>query len=168
MFSRNLALPVAPFSSHSVPTLGQRSRRAERIEEVHAGKVLFVVRNDNAVVRLPDRRNDHVESTPRSPCVRALGHETCQMSAASSSKANTRPRKSAWGPSGPLNHSSSSLRFFPDGFSKMPRYISARLKEQMNRSSSTCLAIHSVSGWDGRGFVALLIMLVSRRYRVID
>src|SRR4029077_17809172 len=91
-----------------------------------------------------------------------------QMSAASSLKANTRPRKSAWGPSGPLNHSSSSLRFFPDGFSKMPRYISPRLKEQMNRSSSTCLAIHSVSGWDGRGFVALLIMLVSRRYRVID
>jgi len=57
--------------------LGLRSRRAERIEEVHAGKVLFVVRNDNAVVRLPDRRNDHVESTPRSPCVRALGHEMC-------------------------------------------------------------------------------------------
>jgi hypothetical protein len=28
--------------------------------------------------------------------------------------------------------------------------------------------IHSVSGRDGRGFVALLIMLVSRRYRVID
>ncbi len=77
MFSRNLALPVAPFSSHSVPTLGVRSRRAERIEEVHAGKVLFVVRNDNAVVRLPDRRNDDVESTPRSYCVRALGHETC-------------------------------------------------------------------------------------------
>jgi hypothetical protein len=65
-------MPVAPFSSHSVPTLGLRSRRAERIEEVHAGKVLFVVRNDNAVVRFPDRRNDHVESTPRSPCVRAM------------------------------------------------------------------------------------------------
>ena len=28
-----------------------RSRRAEQIEEVHAGKVLFVVRNHNAVVR---------------------------------------------------------------------------------------------------------------------
>jgi len=65
-------MPVAPFSSHSVPPLGLRLRRAERIEEVHAGKVLFVVRNDNAVVRFPDRRNDHVESTPRSPCVRAM------------------------------------------------------------------------------------------------
>src|ERR1700733_4908184 len=91
-----------------------------------------------------------------------------QMSAASSSKANTRPRKSAWGPSGPLTHSSSSMRFFPDGFSKMPRYISARLKGT-NEQIGVHLFGHPFSErLGGRGFVALLIVLVSRRYRVID
>jgi hypothetical protein len=58
------------------------------------------------------------------------------MRLALSSNGSTRPANSAWGPSGPENQRSNSLRFFPAGFSRIPRRISATVIEEMNRSSS--------------------------------
>ena len=88
-----------------------------------------------------------------------------QMSAAFSSNDRMRPAKSASGPSGPENHRSSSRRFAPAGFSISPRWISATVREEIKRSASFCSAIHAVRGADGAGFVMLLMMLVSSRYR---
>src|SRR5579875_1529514 len=49
--------------------------RAHRIDEFQASKVLFVVRNENAAVRLGDGRKDHVQRvTGTAGCV-SLSHE---------------------------------------------------------------------------------------------
>ncbi len=89
-----------------------------------------------------------------------------QMSAALSSNGRMRSAKSASGPSGPENHRSKALRFVPAGFSRTPRRISATVSEEMKRSASFCPAIHAVSWADGAGFVILLMILVSSRYRL--
>jgi len=72
----------------------------------------------------------------------------------------------AGGPSGPENQRSSSRRFFPAGFSRIPRRISATVNEDINRSSSDCSAIHATSASDGAGFVTLPMMFVSSRLRL--
>src|SRR5205807_10362054 len=83
-----------------------------------------------------------------------------------SSNGKTRPRKRACGPSGPLNHASSSRRFFPVGFSNIPRQTSAKLSDEINNESSVCSPIHLRSASEGRGLMVLLMMLVSSKYRV--
>lgn len=100
------------------------------------------------------------------PATRPSDMRRAQSNAAFSSNGKTRPLKSACGPSGPANHASKRSRFFPLGLSRMPRLISATVKEEMNNSPSACALIHSSSNSDGPGLVTLLIMLVSRRYRV--
>src|ERR1035438_2986437 len=88
-----------------------------------------------------------------------------QTRAAFSSNGRTRPANRACGPSGPANQRSSSLRFFPAGFSSNPRRISATVREVINRSSSDRPAIHATRASDGMGLATLLMILVSRRYR---
>ena len=51
-----------------------------------------------------------------------------------SSNGSTRPANSAGGPSGPENQRSNSLRYFPAGFFRIPRRISAIVSEEINRS----------------------------------
>jgi hypothetical protein len=91
------------------------------------------------------------------------------MSAACSSKANTRPRKSAWGTLGTFEPFFEFPAFFPRRLLQNTTiYFGKAQRTNEQIVVHLFLAIHAVSGWDGRGFVALLIMLVSRRYRVID
>ena len=83
-----------------------------------------------------------------------------------SSNGSTRPANSTCGPSGPENQRSNSLRFFPAGFSRIPRLISAIDSAEINRSSSACSAIHATRPSEGTGLVTLLIILASRRLRL--
>src|SRR5439155_8926448 len=89
-----------------------------------------------------------------------------QTRPAFSSNGSARPANSACRPSGPENQRSYSLRFFPAGFSRIPRRISATVSEEINNSSSACSAIHATRPSDGTGLVTLLIILVSRRLRL--
>jgi hypothetical protein len=85
------------------------------------------------------------------------------MRLALSSNGSTRPANNACGPSGPENQRSNSLRFFPAGFSRIPRRIPATVIEEINRSSSACSAIHATRFSDGAGLVTWLMILVSSR-----
>jgi len=111
------------------------SSRAKWIEDTHSRKMLLIVGYEDAPLASASRQPPYpAHSRPSRSSASDIRRP--HTSAALSSNASTRLRNSACGPSGPENQSSSSLRFLPEGFSRIPRQISARLSEEMNTVSS--------------------------------
>jgi hypothetical protein len=137
------------------------SVRPHGIDDLQTSEMRFVFRDNHAIVRLGDCGNDHVEWASWPPFRRPVGHQP-RPNEAGPLIERKHPANNAWGPSGPENQRSNSLRFFPAGSSRIPRRISATVIEEINRSSSACSAIHATQFSDGAGLVTLLMTLVSR------
>ena len=126
----------------------------------------FVFGDNHAVIRFSDCGDDHVERAAGPSFRRTIGHQPRPNQAGLFVEREHSAANSAWGPSGPENQRSNSLRFLPAGFSSIPRRISAAVSAEINRSSSDCSVIHATSASDGTGLVTWLMILVSRRLRL--
>jgi len=136
------------------------------IDDLQTGEVLFVIGDEGAIICFGDCGNDHVEGAPRPPGGGPVGHQARPDEAGLLIERQHAAGEQRLGPSGLENQRSSSLRFFPAGFSSTPRRISATVIEEMNKSSSACAAIHPTRAAEGTGLVMLLMIFVSRRWRL--
>jgi hypothetical protein len=114
-----------------------------------------------------NRGNDPVERASWPPFRRPLGHQMGPNEAGPLVEYQHPPSEQRLGTVGARkNQRSNPLRFLPAGFSKIPRWISATVSEEINRFSSACSAIHASRASDGTGLVTLLMILVSWRLRL--
>ena len=83
-----------------------------------SGKVLFIVRHHDALVRTRDGGDDHVEIAARLAGLSPFRHQLRPDQSGLFVESRMRLANSAQGPPGSENHLSSAARFRPLGFSR--------------------------------------------------